>query len=906
MPRRIVIEIHRHGRLEVDRDITAFVTKAVWSRSLSAPWQSLSVTWKAPLGDSFSRVLPGDWLVFRVLSSSIQLGAMLCRVTKIRGGTQMAGATHISTPSSFEAVGWWAFLSKTKVFTPTGWTESTGTLFSMKDWWEKIVATDVDIFQGRIGDSLARLFRVLAAVKLPESLTGGTPLTLGDVVPVVHNKETRDRFAANRVVESVDIGGGPPGYLAPTWVMSQASVGDFITGAYVPEPMLMELFPSFEPLAGQPPSQQSFAGEALYELLGGWETLIYRIKPFRTRPLRESAVAWAEYKHTETEKQMVQALAASALSPARALARAATEAAEKFTAPTNTRVNLLTSAFFREVTWDYLKAVSIPLRMVRSFDAELNDERRLNCATIQLSLDGSETFTAWPQAGLPIRYDEEIRRHGLRLAMPHWTFTFPPKIEAPDDQMSYADKISPNTSVDFLSYLRTIAAQYMQFYKNHHLYGEGSVSINFTEALNATEGADALRIDQVLKLKPGEILSIDFAKEPYFAYTETIRHTFTVHDGGIESADTSISFSHGHFGVSDDVLSRAVEVPINATQPSGEVSPQGPGSPTVYGGTPRAPVDSGRFTCRDGRPAASFPQDYVFNYLNGPPVGSLDNPSANWLVPWAVKRGVSPKYFNLSTERAGGISNPFDSRWVLDPTRVGQRFHVAMACAFIVERYWRLQYPEARIKFVGGGPLIRNPVGAGLSRDPSQNHISGSAFDFAIYLTPTVVAPVLQTWASLVRLGNAKRIPRGAVGLYLNAAPDTGIKGTAWEQAGLPAIRGQSPGSSSGTHYDFRGSYTRMSNPRRIPGYPLHNATWPEFRSGTQYLWVNTDGLGTSDLVGPAAIEFLTFKLPSVLAYYLTQGNLDTTLWSAESEFIPNTEQLLGNEESCFMEGENL
>jgi hypothetical protein len=921
MQRRIEIEIHRHGRAEIDTKITPFVTSVRWERSISAPWQSLSVSWKAPLGDSFSRVLPGDWVVFRILSAATQLGAMLARVTTVDGGAALSNATVVTDPSRFEAVGWWAFLAKTAVFTPRGWAESTGSLFSMFDWFNTIIPADVTQYDGRVGQSLANVFAAMSVVKLPNSLTGGTDLTLGDVIPVVHNKDTQRQFAPTRVIESVDIGSGPPGYFAPKYQAVQATVGDFIQGAYVPEPLLMELFPSFEPSVEQPAPQQSFAGSALRGLLGGWETLIYRIKPFRTRALREAAVAWVDYKHLEIEAVYRGAMVRSVFSPA-TLAVSAAEAGRAATQQdTNSGTNLLTSAYFNEITWNYLDSISIPRSMMRRFSAQLDDSKRLNCGTIRLSLSGSDEITAWEAAGLPIRYNEEILRHGLRINMPHWPFTFPPKLLNPDAgaQESRADKISDDASVDYVTYLRTIVAQFMQFYKNNHLYGSGTVDINFGQAVRISEGKDALSVDQILKLKPGEIIELDLP-EKYYAYAETIKHVFSIAEGGVESASTSITFTRGHFKFPEDFLAQTVEVPISATQSAEadrDSANRPPADPSAAGVPGQTVAEPGFFACRDGRPAERFPVEYI--YKNQTVMGGrrpLIEARADWIRGWAVTRGVRLEYFDRSTEPSGlPSSNPdgtrfelvkFDENGIMDPRYVGDRFFVAMACAYIVEAYWRLRYPEARIKFVGNGPLIREASGRGLENDPSQNHISGSAFDFAIYLDSTTIVPVLQTWASLHRLALAGRIPPGAMGLYLNGSPATGIQGTAWAQSGLAVQAGFPPGSAGGVHYDFRGAYRRKTNPRRVEDYELYNPTASPLIPGTKYVWVNSRGSGNSDLMYAEATAYLATRVPTVLVYYNTKGALDPTLWSAESDIIPNVEQLLGNEESCFIQGKPL
>lgn len=1004
------LEIYRHGRPEVE-DISDHVTHVVWEESISSPWQSLSVTWKAPLRDSFTQVLAGDWVILRMVAGG-GYSSMLARVEKVDHGIASRSGTVVKDPSSFTAVGWWAFLHTVKIFSHPGLlgADDTGTLLSLESWAQALLPNVSTGLVGRLGDALTALFQRLAAVHLPASLTGNRK-TLGELIPVVHSEELAQTFAPRRAQphDSVDkIGKGfLPGRIASHLNNHEITIGEMLSGTFVPDNALIELFPTFERFApnsfARPPEENassaplssapgSFYAKAavsssLAEKLGGWPSLVYRFKPFRTRPLREVAGVWVKDKTDEAE-QILDFITAGAFP--KAIRSAVSKLPPSPQSEANDRIDGVLSDKFDKITWNYVNARAISQNQIRSFRCHSSDVKRVNAATFALSYDGSNGPWGQAELGIPLTYDEEIRRHGLRIVRPVWPFTVdtaqtqldPNSAEFGTDEAK-EEKVAVEMAGDLITYLRTVCAQYLQFYKNNHLYGEGEVTINFRDAVLFGETETDTVGVRFFDIKPGEVISLDLTGDsaPYYAYAESVRHSFRVESMGVLSGNTSIQFSHGHFGVGEDTLAKATKVPVKRvaagaaeTEPAAVPPPVAPTTAPTTGSTP----------CK-GSPAV-FPRggQVVDNTSQTSNFTSLD-PSKfpSWLKDWGVSRGFKSRYY-----AQGGSASTGPAAY-MSPWLNWQRIWVSTAIAYVIETYWRIRLPSARIK-------VLSSLRTSLRDDIAQNHTSGSAIDFAIVANTSMVwdypivrqengayfaayspdarqswqvmppelvkliaqnntdlttaglrlhlqgvkvnpdgspiiettLPVLQTWAALSRLEAAKRIPGGAKGLYLNCGgyPDEdgtrrgsaiigvplglgafGINskspsgGVGFFDQGQPVNPGEPLGSSSGVHFDFRGSYGRLHYVREA-GISL-----PERLLPTKYVWVNPNGKGPSTLKDTrnsrAASTFLQNFYPSVYTYYTSEGEGDPHLGDAEDERIPNVQQVLGQVPSCFWRG---
>ncbi len=893
---RLDVTAHRHGRPPLP--LTGRVTRVAWSRSITAPWEALTVMLKMTLREAFSLVAPGDWIALRTpttWSMGAEDGAVLafCHVDDVNSGIEYNQAGTMTTDEvAVTCTSWWNLLQRVNLYAPKGMTEDVGTLLSMASWSKSVGSVAADYVFGSLGVTMEKLFRVLAAVKLPESVAGG--LELKDLIPIVHDHDTRDKYAPGRVVESVSIGGGLPTRIGGMLGAYESSVGEIFSGCFVPEPMLIELFPSFEPfnenniLAAtanfSSTEPQSAVSSDLAKFLGGWQTLVYRVKPFRTRPLREAEVAWPSYQHVDTEK----GLEASWRNSLRYGDGAdAVEAATRSTqvGGVAAAVSQTLGDIFDEVTWDYSAAAGknfLDKHLVRKVTFQRSDMPRLNASSIVIGLDPANGIEALTQYGLPITYDEEIRRHGLRVLKPTWTFVIPGIIPSgiiPAERQTMS--VMSAQRHDFVAYLRSVCAQFMQFYKNAHLYSSGQIQLNLLDARELKQSSAQTFADKVLYLKPGETIVMvlgDRQKvDEFYAYAETITHQLQMNNGGVESAATTVSYTRGHFGVEVDALVDAVQVPTKySLQPAAQRGDIDNAVPVGVSGTPGpqvVPADA----CSMGAKARVW--------LETIPVVTGDVLSA--CLSWAELRAFEAEGCRASVRAA--LSGTYGSD-------VRDRQAALMCAAYVVECYWRERHPDAVVNIIAGR-RADNPV---------STHNGGDAMDFSVLIPGIGRLGAFQTWGAMRLLCREKRLPWGGVGLYLNVS-DTGIFGVEVNQAGLasrfsaatttPDPRYPS-GGSDGVHYDFGkhlGGTSRIGNNRR----------WIDVDTDND----GHDNLKTSDQTSTlaAVLDAITASQgqavsDAVKSYYGKGGKGDPFL-HAPTGFTPNLNQVLGLEESCFKGG---
>ena len=903
----IDVTVHRHGQPALT--ITGSVVGMRWSHSISAPWQSLTVAWKAAVRDSFL-VSVGDWVVVRAgYGDDPRKGPVLAwgHVDDVDGGaTMQPNGALMSDTIQLKCSSWWGLLHTVNLYSVTGWADDIGTLLSMETWAKTITSVVEDYQVGSLSKAFQALLSKLAAVKLPSTMVPGYPdATLGDLIPLVHDSDTRDLYAPERIVESVDIGGGLPNQLTSKIPSYESSVGELLSGTFVPEAMLIELFPSFERFPETEVVPQSPpTNPALAKFLGGWETLIYRIKPFRHTPLRESTVAYASYTHTDVEKAVADAMAAfnNATTPLSFLqAVSARNAATQGLPTRNSTWSLfvgdtteILKNYFKDRTWGYTGIVDSPSGpkdrkepypkwvdkpILRSISINRSDKSRVNASTLAIAPDPSAgSVDAVKTFGLPITYDEEIRRHGLRMLKPTWTFVVPAASVTPAPSatqtllspgQSVLKALSPTRDGNYLPYMRSICAQLMQFYKNGHLYATGTMQLNLLEAwrLDPTKSHQTF-FNKVLDLKAGHTMAVTMSgSDVFYAYAESVEHNFTVQDGGIQTAATTVSYTRGHFGVEEDALAN-VAVPMREVT---AVSKAPPRTNRTRGGRPRPYGTYPAISCDMGEEVTAFPADR----------SSIDwSRVPDWLVDWGVSRGMSASAFSAASD-------------------VRYNARVAAATACVIEYYWRQIDRNAVITIIPGTGHLRQPL-QGI--DTYERHTSGAGIDFSI-LAPAYLGglawpriPAFQSWGGLYRLVRAKRIPPGAKGLYLNISPSTyhTVDPTIPQNAGVPSKHKRQPagsppyslfpaGGSGGTHYDFSGAF----------GFEGLNYN---------YVWADANGDGEDDWTYEGHHSVIFDKIgPYARDYFLHGGSGDAHLPEVGLK-VPNVMQVLGQVESCFAE----
>jgi hypothetical protein len=580
---RISVAIHRHGRKWVD-DIADQVTKVEWSQSLSAPWQSLTVTWKATVRDSFTRVVEGDWVVFRIKNGNYGTTVALLHVDATSGGLSTTSSGGIATQACvFRATSWWNFLASVNIYSVLGWTEDVGTLLSIKSWGKILLSVTEEYAAGALAESFTKLFTELTKnIKLPETLFNANNKQNASIANSVRVICDQSAIPSSRYqIDSIDVAGGMPTRLASNIGAYESSIVDFLTGTYVSDPMLIELFPAPLPeLAGDLRDETGFS-------LNLFNSLILRIKPFREVPLKDSTVAHAGYKPMNTNAAVSAAIGDAlkggpldvteipiALRDIRFTADVTADQQKR----TQYNAEKFLKDNFTRKTWDRRKFAYIDPSLVRGMTWTRDDRNRVNCSSIKLSFDNQTGIEGLLSAGLPITYDEDILRHGLRVSKPTWSYMINTTKEFRDRLLENKRRRAAGQGVllppppvnnsitggEWVAFARTICAQFMQFYKNNHMYLKGTVSLNLTDALRGSETSDY--VGKVLSLQHGQgfVLKVHKDMDTIVAYCESISHAFVINDGGVEAGSTTIEYSRGHIGLASEALAKDVDVPIRS------------------------------------------------------------------------------------------------------------------------------------------------------------------------------------------------------------------------------------------------------------------------------------------------------------------------------------------------------
>lgn len=822
---------------------------------------------------------PGDFVTLRD-----QTGATWSwgRVSVVRSQLKRApGGAMTHTPYAVMVQGWYDFLSRSKVHVlVTSSRPKVGTMFNLKEW-STIADNFYQMYGKPPGEMLAYMMREVVRIRLPESLGGGW---FADQIPVVYDRATALRWAPEFAdIEPVSFGSLMPQINSSFMSARSTDVGALIANMFLFENSLVELIPYLSTGVAQitTPPVPSLGGATitgsgrtdLGDILGMQPVLVYRIKPFRTIPLKNSVVSKIVYRREEVEAGYLDKQLALYDGPAKqGILNARAEARKSTTDMLNA------TELFSKITFNPETIASLPFDIITQMTRQRADTERVNATTINAVPSASPsgtTITDVDYLALPITIDNQIEHHGLRLRHARWN-------------------LYPSTSTQSVTgdipydvYYRAVAAQVMQFYEKAHLYETGSMSTHFTHTLyqrqDSPNRAPYTYDRATLGLEPGRWFRTSFERlndrreptpepapagastEPrapsdeYYGYITSVSHSVQRLDSGALAATSQVGFQRGHFAEMWDLLN-------GLTVPLGEIDvPQGQGGRGQQRGggrgcalRPAEPAAVLEFiaqsnrcttyalfrpqlrTFNQGLPAASWATDArmyppAMNPLS-PGAGSNNAPTLppsfynkvahnfvptqrpEWLRCWFLEaisvmpvteyselRAMMEPTSNRVSLGGGRIVVPFESE---DASRRANLWALA-ACAFVIERYWqtRDKYDDVRLRIRS----IPRAVEGGY-------HKLYAAMDFYLEYPTNFsgeAAGAFQMWTSLTRLADAGRIPYGGRGLYLNVNPQTGITGTAPDQANSPSKKGcqYPPGGSSWTHYDLRAMWGISTKP---------------------------------------------------------------------------------------------
>lgn len=482
--------------------------------------------------DSRNLFLPGDYAALKdTLGRALSWGRVLSRSTTI--ARQTTGELT-AQPYPVTVSGWWDFFSRAQVHVLLGdvsgpYAEPIGTVFPVTAW-TSFMAELTSSFSQALGQQLAFAFRRLGRVRVPETLGGGF---LGDEIPVVYDEETARRFApAFSGIEPVDSGYLLPDRLAGQLDARSTSVGAFLSGTFLPEPAIIELFPALVDGGDEPYSPLAAA-------LGRRPVLVYRIKPWRDEPLWRNAVAKATYSPEDFEKSLTESGEDKEAARARENRRRAKD---------RNRQLLVKDSIFSKTTLDtgdITKVTPIPEKFIHTIKATADDSLRLNAATINVAPGGGEELDTLASADLPIIIDDQVEKHGLRMHQSRWPL------------------VAPDGSAD-AAYYRTVASQVMQFGMMNHILETGTMDLHYTAAAvvqeSTAEGQTTVR--PALDIAHGRWFRTKVGDLPeYLGYVTAVQHAILRKIDGTLTAKTTIQFVRGHYADVGDLVRRAI-VPV--------------------------------------------------------------------------------------------------------------------------------------------------------------------------------------------------------------------------------------------------------------------------------------------------------------------------------------------------------
>jgi len=597
------VEIHRHYG---ERDYLEDITGIVMSSQLTQPFGTCRVSVMLRV-NQLNRVIPGNWLVVRDARGFAVWWGYVSDVAEQLAVNQL-NAIAI-TPVEVTAISWLDLLIRSEVSVPFGYTKSEGMLFSLEDWLRISDEVLKPYVTADLGGALELMFQRAAKIRLPDTLGGEW---LGDAITVVHNKDTGRLYTPELEVEAVPNVGGT---LNQMQLQSfRGSLYQLLVSMFAPEPKLIELFSylaNFEDITG-PEAEAEFEATiqtgraeevprettantfstrypqvkatALAKALRARPSLVYRIAPWRLRPLREtvySAVGTDRFVSPErsvqtTFDEMTQAdlddtsdldAPMSFRDPLDRTSRVDSGFRAVSTYTPDYKQQLVLNQVFDETTWRYGELVYIPDEYVELLSRTRSDNNRVNVSTIGIPGEGgpeaSETL------GLPIKISEEIIRHGSRTVKPVWPFY-------PGEQ----------GQTDYVMFLRSLCAQILQFHAKSHVFGSGVVRTTHLQALEDNR-------NPLVSLRAGQGFAVGMPRgtEPFFAYAVGVTHALDINETNGVRGRTTINYTRGLFGEDEDALrdslvpvnpNRTIVVPTPQTSPATAPAQGGAGDPANF------------------------------------------------------------------------------------------------------------------------------------------------------------------------------------------------------------------------------------------------------------------------------------------------------------------------------------
>ena len=256
-------------------------------------------------------------------------------------------------------------------------------------------------------------------------------------------------------------------------VVGEAASRSGISASFIPQPVTA-------------PAAQATSGllPGVAQALGRNPVLIYRIRPWRTRPLLDWVQSLVDY-----DPQFA------------GLAKSIAEAIGEV--PT-----------VQQVTWDISRAVHLETSDIYGLDISASDEDIATLFTAQWA-GGDTPEMINPFSGLPI-FNVATLTFGGRLYTVSWPFAFG------------NDGMSPATKTSVTQQVQIVAAQAAMFGLQNQRFYSGTVSARYSPAV-----------------RHGEPVSFAFPGQTLIGYCDRVQHSVSISEQGVATKRTSVSFSRG-------------------------------------------------------------------------------------------------------------------------------------------------------------------------------------------------------------------------------------------------------------------------------------------------------------------------------------------------------------------------
>lgn len=534
--RSIGVERHRHGQPGPPHAVQSRVTAVVNVQDVTGRDDSMLNIIGTPTHAN-REFVAGDYVVVR---DGAGFALSWGKVSAVRSDLHRQGERLVHATFGVSTAGWWDFLKRASIYVPvvdSSRDASVGTLFTLPDW----VATTAGYLVSSsdlVGGLLQRMFKDLGRIRLPESLGGGF---IGDEIPVVYDATTVEMYAPMFAgIEAVDTGTLLPEVITPLMAARSATVGSLLEGVFLPEPMIIELFPALV-------EGGSAEYSALATALGRRPVLVYRVKPFRMEPLHRAAVAKVSYSFEDVEAATRQIDQDDVREAAQQRALQA-----RLDSQRRSREVLITGRMFTQVSFDPSnpqQVVGIPASLVNRITRQSQDSARVNASTISIVPSGGAHIDSSAAADLPIFDDHQVEQHGLRLHKSRWPFY----------------------SVDrkqMIEYYRAVAAQVMQFQANAHLLETGTVVLRYKAATvyeeDQSQGQTTFRPE--VDIRPGVWFRVKLeGVEEYFGYVTAVQHKVSKDIDGRKPGETTMNFTRGHYATESAIIMQPT-VPVGGSR----------------------------------------------------------------------------------------------------------------------------------------------------------------------------------------------------------------------------------------------------------------------------------------------------------------------------------------------------